>query len=201
MNGPAENGAAENCAAENGAAENCAAENCAAENGAAENGAAVTGAFVVSIDLAAPPASVFAAYADPRLRRRWIGLPGDPATVFHELDFRVGGHEVARAVSTATGVPEAIEYWSWFADVVADQRIVLTYLATVADVRRWGSLVTVELSPAPVGTRLTHTEQYSYFSSVSADPDDDGVGEREVAHLRGGVRLQLNGLAKLVEGR
>ncbi len=152
------------------------------------------GSFVLPFDLAAAPARVFAAYAEPALRQRWFRLSGDPTETRHHLDFRVGGGEIARAISRATGVAEAIEYHSWFADIVPDRRIVLAYRGAVGGVGRWASLVTVDLAPITVGTRLTHTEQYAFFVI-------DGDGSGDVAHLEGGTRLQLNGLAAVVEGR
>ena len=44
--------------------------------------------------LDAPPASVFAAFADESLRRRWVRMPGRVTAIAHE--FRVGGGEQVR---------------------------------------------------------------------------------------------------------
>jgi uncharacterized protein YndB with AHSA1/START domain len=78
-------------------------------------------------------------------------------------------------------------------DVVPDRRLVLSYRAVVDDVCRWTSLVTIEVEPAEIesptpATRLTWTEQYTFLVVT-----DDGADD--VAHLRGGTRLLLNGLA------
>ena len=48
------------------------------------------------LDLAVPPDRVFAAFTDPSLRKRWFRVPSEPGASHHELDFRVGGHEIAR---------------------------------------------------------------------------------------------------------
>ena len=55
------------------------------------------------------------------------------------------------------------------------------------DVRRWMSLVTIELLARDSGTRLRHTEQYAFLAYT-------GDGRHDTAHLKGGTGLQLNGL-------
>jgi uncharacterized protein YndB with AHSA1/START domain len=165
---------------------------------------ALTGSFTVERSLAAPPDQVFAAYAEPPLRRRWLRLPGDPAQSHYELDFRPGGHEVRRgrfAPAGTAGTEELIEYRSVFWDIAAGSRLVFGYELVLDGVRRWVSLVTVELSTLPgetradgtpggAGTRLRHTEQYAYLAYSDA--------AREIAHLKGSTALQLNGLASVL---
>lgn len=168
--------------------------------------ATLHGTFAVERDLAASPDAVYAAYADVAVRRRWFRMPGDPARAFHELDFRVGGHEVSRGVFAPTGdAEETLEYRSTFFDLEPGSRIVFGYAFALDGIRRWASLVTVELSalpaspaspawPAlPAGTRLRHTEQYAYL----AYPGD---GAQDVAHLKGSMNLQLNALAVALGG-
>jgi uncharacterized protein YndB with AHSA1/START domain len=65
----------------------------------------VHGSLTVTRTLAAPSSRVFAAFADLSLRRRWFRIPSEPGTAHHELDFRVGGREVARGTSAAAGAP------------------------------------------------------------------------------------------------
>jgi uncharacterized protein YndB with AHSA1/START domain len=150
------------------------------------------GSFTLPLDLAAPPDRVYAAYADPALRRRWFRIPSTPEHAHHELDFRVGGHEVARGAFAPSGVEERVEYRSTFCDIVPDERIVFTYGLLLDDQRRWVSLVTIELSPRDgSGTHLRHTEQYAFLVVT-------GDGTQDIAHLKGGTRLQLNGLAAAV---
>ncbi len=161
--------------------------------GAAVRQAVIHGSFTVERDLAASPERVFSAYADFSVRRRWFRMPGDPARGRHELDFRVGGHEAAAGVFAPTGeAEETLEYRSTFWDLEPGARIVFGYSVTVDGVRRWASLVTVSLSalprPAGDGTRLLHTEQYAYLAY-------DGDGTHDIAHLKGSLPLQLNGLA------
>ncbi len=149
------------------------------------------GEFTVTRDLDAPPHRVYTAYSDPSRRRRWFRIPSTPGQAHHELDFRPGGGEIARGVFAPmgeAGEPERLEYRSSFWDIVPDERVVFTYATLLNDVRRWVSLVTVELSPRDGGTRLRHTEQYAFLVYT-------GDGEQDTAHLRGGTRLQLNALA------
>lgn len=159
--------------------------------GTATRQAAIHGSFTVERDLAASPDRVYAAYADVAVRRRWFRMPGDPARASHELDFRVGGHEAAAGVFAPAGdAEERLEYRSTFLDLEAGARIVFGYSFTLDGVLRWASLVTIELSalPAADGTRLRHTEQYVYLAYA-------GDGSQDIAHLKGSMNLQLNGLA------
>lgn len=145
----------------------------------------IHGTFTLPADLNAPPARVFAAYADPGQRPRWFRMPG---RTHYELDFRVGGREISRGEFAPMGEPERLEYHAVFGDIVPDERLVFSYATTVNEVRRWVSLVTIELAAADGGTRLRHTEQYAFVAY-------SGDGSGDTAHLRGGTRLQLNALA------
>jgi uncharacterized protein YndB with AHSA1/START domain len=119
-------------------------------------------------------------------------IPGNPADAQDELDFRPGGGEISRgsfAPSGVDGTEELIEYRSVFWDIVPGTRIVFGYELVLDGVRRWVSLVTVELSVRSdaAGTRLRHTEQYVLLAY-------EGDGARDAAHLKGSTSLALNGL-------
>ncbi|MEU5080847.1 MULTISPECIES: SRPBCC domain-containing protein [Streptomyces] len=149
------------------------------------------GTFFVDKDFTVPRAEVFRGFAEPSLRRRWFRLPGPSGTAGHDLDFRVGGGESAGNVFVSGDTEERLAYRSRFLDIVPDTRIVYVYEAEVDGVRRWISLVTVELTDDPAGCRLTWTEQYTWLVPT-------GDGEHDAAHLRGGTRLLLNGLSTVV---
>ncbi|WP_370412869.1 SRPBCC domain-containing protein [Streptomyces fradiae] len=142
--------------------------------------------FTVEAHLAAPPDTVFGAFADTPARRRWFRLPGRQVSYTH--DFTVNGGETASSLFTTTGAaPERLAYASRYLDIVPAARVVYTYTSHVDDIPRWASLVTVELHPHPDGTHLRWTEQAA-FLTPSARPEDD------LPHLRGATRLRLNGL-------
>ncbi|MEU6072844.1 SRPBCC domain-containing protein [Micromonospora sp. NPDC047074] len=142
--------------------------------------------FTISRHLDVPPGEVFAAFADTGTRRRWFRLPGSGAS--YEHDFRVGGGETAR--STFTGLdtaPERLEYRSRYIDIADTRRIVFGYEAVVDGELRWTSLVTVRFEGEAGGTRLDWTEQVAFLRYT-------GDGSTDLAHLRGGSVLRLNGL-------
>lgn len=143
--------------------------------------------FTVTIEVPVPPARTYEAFADPDVRHRWFRLPGRDATYTH--DFRIGGGESARSTFTMPDATvEDVAYDSRFVDLVPDRRIVLTYETHVDGILRWTSLVTVDLVPDGDGTQLRWTEQCTFVTPT-------GDGSDDLPHVRGGIRLQLNGLA------
>jgi uncharacterized protein YndB with AHSA1/START domain len=146
--------------------------------------------FSVSRDINAAPARVWDAYANVDLRSAWRRLPGPDGVL--ELDFRVGGWERLTGTSTATGTVEVIASHALFLDIVAGERIVSAHEALLNGVRRWVSLISIAFEPAQGGTRVTHTEQYTFLAWA-------GDGAHDQAHLRGSIQLSFNALAALVE--
>ena len=76
--------------------------------------------FTLERSYPVPPARVFAAWADPAAKARWF-TPGPGSG--HELEFRVGGREVA------TGGPDGgpvMRFETLYRDIVPQQRIVYT---------------------------------------------------------------------------
>jgi uncharacterized protein YndB with AHSA1/START domain len=147
------------------------------------------GSFSVARDVNAAPARVWDAYANADLRSVWRRLPG-PGVL--ELDFRVGGWERLTGSSTATGRVESIASHALFLDIVAGERIVSAHEVLLDGVRRWVSLISITFEPVQDGTRVTHTEQYTFLVWA-----DDGAHDQ--AHLRGSIQLSFNALAALVE--
>jgi uncharacterized protein YndB with AHSA1/START domain len=92
----------------------------------------------------APPARVFAAFADLRTKRRWFAEgPGFEVDEF-TLDFRVGGFERTRFRSVGGGAPTRND--TLFLDIVAGERIVFAYSLSAEEVRTSAALTTVELA-------------------------------------------------------
>src|SRR5689334_15556882 len=88
--------------------------------------------FSIERTYPSPPARVFAAFSNQATKRRWFaegeGWEVDEFTV----DFRVGGHEIARF--RATGGP-SMGNDTVYLDIVPDQRIIFAYTMTVEDTR------------------------------------------------------------------
>jgi len=127
----------------------------------------------------APPARVFAAWADPAAKARWFTPePGSG----HELDFRIGGREVA------TGGPEGgplMTFETLYRDIVPEQRIVYTSTLSAGADLMTVSLTTVEFTPGEDGgTRLVLTEQGAYLD-----------GQEQPAWREQGTTDQLDALA------
>jgi uncharacterized protein YndB with AHSA1/START domain len=142
--------------------------------------------FTIGRHFDVPPGRVFTAFADTAIRRRWFRLPGSAASYHH--DFRVGGGETARSTFTGLDVePERLEYRSRYIDIADAHRIVYGYEAVVDDELRWTSLVAVRLDAETDGTRLEWTEQVTFLWYTED-------GSSDLAHLRGGSLLRLNGL-------
>lgn len=143
--------------------------------------------FRITRTYAADRSAVFAVFADDRLRRKWVRLPGTGATYDH--DFRVGGGEDAHSTFALPGAPaETLRNRSRYLDIVPDSRIVFVYEAFVDGVTRWISLVTVTFADASDGgTTMDWTEQAAFLVRT-------GDGSADLPHLRTGTALRLNGI-------
>jgi uncharacterized protein YndB with AHSA1/START domain len=148
------------------------------------------GSFTVTRDIKAPLPRVWDAYSVEKSRASWRRIPGPDSVL--TLDFRVGGWERLTGSSAANGAAEVIASHALFLDIVEYERIVASHEALLNGVRRWVSLISIAFEPIGDGTRITHTEQYTFLAWA-----DDGAHDQ--AHLRGSTQLAFNGLAKLVE--
>jgi uncharacterized protein YndB with AHSA1/START domain len=122
------------------------------------------------------PARVFSAWADPDAKARWFAGPAAE----HELDFRVGGREVASGRHEGGPV---LTFESRYHDIVAEQRIVYASTLHAGQTLATVSVTTVEFSPSGDGTHLLLTEQGTFLD-----------GREEPAWREQGTRDQLAAL-------
>jgi uncharacterized protein YndB with AHSA1/START domain len=134
--------------------------------------------FTIERTYTAPPARVFAAFANQAKKQRWFAEGKGSEVLEFMMDFRVGGREFTR--SRFQGGPEgapakgtAIRNDTTYQDIVPERRIVFAYTMTVGDKRISASLATVELRPSGDGARLLFTEQGAFFEGA------DGPKRRE----------------------
>src|SRR5689334_667682 len=117
--------------------------------------------FVIERSYAVSPERVFAAFADPAKKRRWFAEGHGHDVEHFEMDFRVGGKELARfrftkdsPVKNLTCISDAI-----IQDIVPNRRVVLTSTMTIGDRRISAALATVEFMSSDKGTDLILTHQ------------------------------------------
>lgn len=125
--------------------------------------------FVLERDYPVPRARVFAAWAEPDLKRRWFAEDAER----WELDFREGGRE------HSSGEFEAgrYEFDATYQDIVRDERIVYTYTMHMDGERISVSLASVELTAAGDGTHLKLTEHGAYLDGRDTpDMRQSGTG-------------------------
>jgi uncharacterized protein YndB with AHSA1/START domain len=125
----------------------------------------------------APPARVFAAWADPRVKARWFIGPETWTAVEREVDFRVGGREVLEG-RFANGARTRFD--GVYQDIAPERRVVFSYAMAMDGRRISVSRATVEIEPEGARTRLRFTEQAAFLDGF----EDGGGRERGTrAHL------------------
>ena len=123
----------------------------------------------------APPARVFAAWAEPKARAKW-DVPGRWVIAEQTFDFREGGREVKRF--GPKGDPRLVAD-TLYLDIVPQRRIVFSYSMTSRGTPISVSLTTIELSAAPSSgggkdTHLLLTEQIVFL-----DGNDNAANREE----------------------
>jgi len=144
------------------------------------------GTFVIERHYPTTPEKVFAAFADPVKKRRWMGGEEDGFEILSfEMDFQVDHFERWRfRFQGGALIQNDVRYQ----DIVTNRRIVTVYTMDFGNKRVSSSQVTVEFLPDESGTTLVFTEQGSYFEGA-----DQAKGREE------GTRGVLEQLAKELE--
>jgi uncharacterized protein YndB with AHSA1/START domain len=137
--------------------------------------------FVIERRYPYPAQRVFAAFADPKQKRRWFGEGDHHDVEQFDMDFRVGGRDRMqyrfKEGSTFPGVVLSNDFL--YQDIVSDQRIVTSSTMTLGGKRISCSLVTIELLPTATGTDLICTHQGAFFEG-SGGPQMREAGWRKL---------------------
>ncbi len=136
--------------------------------------------------LPAPIPRVWRAFADPSERAIW-GVPSDASVVIYDqVDFRVGGTDIARCGDRSDPRYRAV---TRYLDIVPERRIVWSEVVDEQGTAFGASLVTVDLEPEGPGTALTVTIQVASF-----------VGDAMIEGTRQGYEASLGYLARYLAG-
>ena len=125
----------------------------------------VHGNFTIERHYPAPPARVFAAFADPSKKKSWFAASDSHEIIAFESDFRVGGVErLHYRFGEGTPFPGAeLTNDGYFHDIQPERRIVTSSHMSLAGKPVSVALVTIELSPADGGTDVSCTFQGAFF--------------------------------------
>jgi uncharacterized protein YndB with AHSA1/START domain len=135
----------------------------------------VHGSFTVERRYPAAPARVFAACADPLLKKSWFAESDTHEIIAFESDFRVGGAErLTYRFGPDTPFPGVkLTNEGVFHDIVNQQRIVTSSRMAIAGSPISVALETIEIGEVGGETRLTCTFQGVFFEG------SDGPAMRE----------------------
>ncbi|QEW01951.1 SRPBCC domain-containing protein [Microbacterium lushaniae] len=122
--------------------------------------------FTLVRDYPVPVGEVWAAFAEEDRKREWFGESLEWETGEWRFDFRVGGRDVA--VGAFHGGPVS-RFEATYTDIVAPERIVVTYDMWLDDTHISTSVVSYEFEEIEGGTRFTHGEH-----GIHLDGFDDG---------------------------
>ncbi|GAA1723638.1 SRPBCC domain-containing protein [Brachybacterium phenoliresistens] len=136
--------------------------------------------FVLERRYPVPVDRVWAAFADPEIKRTWFG-GGEFVDVSRSDDFRVGG------TWTDDGRPgedgPMSRFRATYTDIVENARIVYSYDMWLDDAHASTSLSTVVLEAVDTAegpaTRLTYTEQGVHLDGVHGPGPEAAAGREE----------------------
>ncbi|HVX47023.1 MAG TPA: SRPBCC family protein [Mycobacteriales bacterium] len=132
--------------------------------------------FVLEREYPAPVDRVWAAFADPDIKRKWFG-GGEFVHTERSDDFRVGGVTVDDGRHGGSG--PLSRFRATYTDIAPEERIVYTYDMWLDDVHASTSVTTIVFEPDGAGTRLTFTEQGVHLDGVHGPGPDAAAGREE----------------------
>lgn len=135
------------------------------------------GSFSIERTFPTPPERVFAAWSSEPVKAQWFGEDKDflASTGAYTLDFRVGGREHLEGKLPGGAT---FTYDAFYQDIVDGRRIIASYDVGIGGQRISVSLMTIELSPAPGGTRLVLTEQGAFLEGADTNAERE-EGQRD----------------------
>jgi len=120
--------------------------------------------FVIEKKYPVPVEKVFAAFSDPKKKRRWFAEGEEAELDSYHIEFCEGGRELASFRSK--GGEHLFTNETIYQDIVIGRRIVFAYTMSMDKRRISSSQSTVELVPSQDGTRMIYTEQAAFFEGA-----------------------------------
>jgi uncharacterized protein YndB with AHSA1/START domain len=151
----------------------------------------IHGTFVIERSYAATPERVFSAFADGGKKRKWfVEGPGHDVEG-HEMDFRVGGKEVANFRFTSESPVKGLTCTNdaTYLDIVANRRLVQASTMTIGGRCISASLVTVEILAGAGKTELILTHQGAFFEGSDGPKMREDGWRKLIDRLSGEIGL------------
>jgi uncharacterized protein YndB with AHSA1/START domain len=135
------------------------------------------GSFCLQRTYEAPATRVWRAFTDPGAKQKWFtGPPGKWELLERRMDVRVGGTERLKG-RWEGGVVSTFE--ATYHDVIANERLVYSYIMHLDEKKISVSLATIELAAEDGRTTVSITEQGAFLDGY----DDAGSREQGTSHL------------------
>lgn len=146
----------------------------------------IHGSFTLNRDWAAPPARVFAAWADPAMKASWFRAP-TPAwqEIRRSMEFRVGGIEIAEGRFADTGMTTL--FTARYHVIQAPHRLVYAYDLHLSGALHSVTLASLHIAPRGAGTHVAYTEQIVFLTG------QDGTASR-----REGTTFHIDEIGKIL---